>query len=802
MIHRLVACVLCLLMLAPRLVAALDLGAIEARSALYEPLDARIPLDDIRNGDLEELKVALGSPAQFELAGVTRMSHLNFLRFTVVEQGDGDSYIRVWTEEPVIERSLTFLIDVDWSRGHTVRGYKLHLASAAGGETAGASPDRRTEPEAAPGAETSASGATPASPSASSGATYGPVRASDTLWSIAARFRPDDSISVQRMMLALLEANPEAFAIGNVNALNAGVTLRIPTVEEIGPDDLQAAIAEVERQSTAWEQYREGVREVPATPAVPAQRVSEPEEPRGRVEVVSPETAMTAAGREEGAGIQALRNELALAVEAADAGRRENDELKLRLTEAEDHIKELSRLVDLKNEEIAALQTELRAMAEEVSKLGVATSEEAEPKPVLAPEEAAPQPAPAPAPEEAEPKPVLAPEEEAAAEPGPVPALEEAEPRSLPFDLGALPVNPVFLVGGAGLILILLGILALLRRRRASAEEDDALDVAEQAVSEEASLPVPEEDNILQELEAVAAELADDPADVPDRQPRAARTAGLIDDPEIEPTESDARRPGPDRQVEERMAELWEDHSETERAFFAETDGDDDTSEMTFDIDALVGEDSDLGRADDAISDDFDISDLADLAELAGEREAGPARRADEASGDLDSLFSHHDTEASDSGESVPATGTGGPSSLDADVLDGESKNALFATPDDGDSMDSDSGADGVAAFETDRRYVPAPEEDVDFEPDLDDDSGDSELALRSLLGDSENDGEQGMVSLEDFGEDEVQTKIDLAQVYMEMGDTESARGFLEAVLAEGDAEQQDTAREMLSRLA
>ena len=47
-----------------------------------------------------------------------------------------------------------------------------------------------------------------------------------------------------------------------------------------------------------------------------------------------------------------------------------------------------------------------------------------------------------------------------------------------------------------------------------------------------------------------------------------------------------------------------------------------------------------------------------------------------------------------------------------------------------------------------------------------------------------------------------MQTKIDIAQVYMEMGDTDGARGFLEAVLAEGDADQRDAAREMLAKLS
>ena len=54
---------------------------------------------------------------------------------------------------------------------------------------------------------------------------------------------------------------------------------------------------------------------------------------------------------------------------------------------------------------------------------------------------------------------------------------------------------------------------------------------------------------------------------------------------------------------------------------------------------------------------------------------------------------------------------------------------------------------------------------------------------------------------LEDVGDDEIQTKIDLAQVYTEMGDYDSARGFLEAVLADGDDDQREVAREMLSKL-
>ena len=455
MMHRLLVCVVCLLMLAPRFAPALGLGAIDVRSARNEPLEARIPLSRTQSGDVEGLRVELGSPAQFELAGVARLHFLELLEFTVVEEG-GRGYIRVWTDEPIVEPSLTFLVEVDWPRGRTVRGYKLRLAQAVAG-TAGASangpPAPKTEREPGTGAPANgppapeverepgngASVSTPAPVLASGGATYGPIRASDTLWSLATRLRPDDSVSVQRMMLALLEANPEAFAIRNVNALNAGAILRIPARDEIRPDGPEAAIAEVKRQHEAWARHRESVRAapVPSAPApAPSLRKTEPE-PSGRIEVVSSETAMNAVGREERADIQTLRNELALAIEEADVGRRENEELKLRLAEVEDHVRELNRLVALKSEEIAALQAELRAMAEmEPEPAPPETEPDVAPpetEPGLAPPEAKPEPAPASPEGGSKPEPAPAPPEgESKPEPAPAPPEGESKPEPAP----------------------------------------------------------------------------------------------------------------------------------------------------------------------------------------------------------------------------------------------------------------------------------------------------------------------------------------------------------------------------------
>jgi pilus assembly protein FimV len=51
-------------------------------------------------------------------------------------------------------------------------------------------------------------------------------------------------------------------------------------------------------------------------------------------------------------------------------------------------------------------------------------------------------------------------------------------------------------------------------------------------------------------------------------------------------------------------------------------------------------------------------------------------------------------------------------------------------------------------------------------------------------------------------GTDEVATKLDLAQAYIDMGDSDGARDILSEVLSEGDEGQKNEAKEMLTRLA
>ena len=89
--------------------------------------------------------------------------------------------------------------------------------------------------------------------------TYGPIRPGDDLWDIARRVYPDHhDLTMDQVMLALLRANPQAFAYPcNANGpLHSGVVLRVPSVAEVAALNRDEAQREFLRQSREWDEHR------------------------------------------------------------------------------------------------------------------------------------------------------------------------------------------------------------------------------------------------------------------------------------------------------------------------------------------------------------------------------------------------------------------------------------------------------------------------------------------------------------------------------------------------------------------
>ncbi len=487
-----------LFLLLPSASWALGLGDIRVETALNEPLVAEIPVLSASKKDLRDMKVRLAPKAAFAKLGLDRSYVLTQLRFTPTTV-NGRPVIRITSRKPIREPFLDFLIEVNWPKGRLVREYTVLL-----------DPPTLLERRAAPGvqaAQTAAPSAAyrfdqPAGPASEYG---GPrvsggwpetveVRPGDSLYRIARRLAPQVAgMGVEQLMVALYEANPQAFG-GNMNLLRAGTRLRVPGADEVSAIEPAAARAEIARQTEQWSQQASSVAATPSEPEYevvsgpapaaqqaaaeattagaepPAARqepVPDHGAPQAHLEIVAPaeETGSGAdSGVQAGGGSGAadesadVQASLALAREVAKAREEENTALKSRLSQLEEMLKRSERIIELQNRELEALR-------ERIARLEAGVSAE--------PANAATQ---ADTAEQAQKEPVGAGGAGPADAKKTAAAAARAEPAQdqKPYStLDVLMDNPMWLygVGAGGALLLLLALLALRRRR----SEDDVV---------------------------------------------------------------------------------------------------------------------------------------------------------------------------------------------------------------------------------------------------------------------------------------------------------------------------------------
>ena len=214
--------------------------------------------------------------------------------------------------------------------------------------------------------------------------TYGPITNADTLWRIASTFRPDPSISINQVMIAIFQTNPDAFADNNINHIKNGSVLRIPTREEILRVSLEQAQRKVDNDS------KKTIKPTPQPAAQPAPTVvtapltvpvetpitstPAPAQPAPQSGQVT-ESLLPVDQAEMAAESQRLREQLALSMNDMQTLVEENTELHARIEELTGKVKKFAvevagfentrrELELLKREKLAAEQ---RAMEEKAS---------------------------------------------------------------------------------------------------------------------------------------------------------------------------------------------------------------------------------------------------------------------------------------------------------------------------------------------------------------------------------------------------------------------------------------------------
>jgi pilus assembly protein FimV len=364
-------------------VAALDLGQIQVKSALGQPLLAEIPLHPATAAELQNLTVQLASSEEFARAGIVGGRPAVPLHFSVAKSASGQQIIRITSSVAVDDPYLDLLLEINGKAGKSVREFAILLdppgmSSAppaaptpapavaatnrsAPAPTAAEPRARRSTPAAAPAPRTTA---------ATASGKYGPVQPGQTLSSIA-RDNAASGVDVSQMLLALKQANPDAFYRDNINALKSGVVLRVPAPSEAQSMAVAAAIAEVRRENSDW---RNGNVSKPGTLADAATHTSastsadHTDVPAGdRLALVPPKQGGSVASGGGGSADKggkasaAAQQELLRTKESLASLQQQSTDLKSRLKDLSDINSKNANLLSLKDNEIAQLQAQLAA---------------------------------------------------------------------------------------------------------------------------------------------------------------------------------------------------------------------------------------------------------------------------------------------------------------------------------------------------------------------------------------------------------------------------------------------------------
>jgi FimV N-terminal domain len=344
---------------------ALGLGDIKTASALNQEFKADIALLSVAKGELDGVQVKLASADEFEKAGIERPFYLTLLKFKPERLPDGRAVIRVTSDFPIREPFLDFLVEINWPKGRLIREYTVLLDPPV--TTRRRAPQVRT---ASAPVSTSRAAATPRgeTPSVVAGkGEYGPVRANETLWSIARKLRPKGA-SMQQMMIALHRANPDAFIEGDINRLKRGQVLRVPSADEVlslSRAEARRAYRQAQAQWLAWrsERMQQAAGRKAATSQGPAGTTlgGEPQSEL-RIATARPE-GKGEAGASEIRGdetIDDIKRKLLLARENAEASRLESESLRNEVDELQKRLDEMRRLLMLKDDQLARLQAQTR----------------------------------------------------------------------------------------------------------------------------------------------------------------------------------------------------------------------------------------------------------------------------------------------------------------------------------------------------------------------------------------------------------------------------------------------------------
>ncbi len=277
---------------------ALALGRVNVQSAIGEPLRAEIDVPDINAEEAASLKASIANPEAFKAAGLEYNPALGSATLSLQRRPDGRSFLRLTSDRPINEPFVDLILEANWSSGRIVRDYTMLFdppnvraqsapapitapsvssvtpstavaprTAAPAPSIAQAAPSRApAAPRPAPAPRAAAAPAAPAAPAKPGSVT---VKAGNTATQLAVRYKPQ-GISLDQMLVAMLNANPDAFIEGNVNRLKKGAVLDMPTAATAGGTSEAEARQIISAQSKDFGDFRRRLAQGAPAAAAPS----------------------------------------------------------------------------------------------------------------------------------------------------------------------------------------------------------------------------------------------------------------------------------------------------------------------------------------------------------------------------------------------------------------------------------------------------------------------------------------------------------------------------------------------------
>ncbi|MCW8857588.1 MAG: pilus assembly protein FimV [Kangiella sp.] len=759
---------------------SLGLGELKTESGLNQPLNAEIVLLSSKDLQESDLRARVASFEAYERYGVTREPFHSQLRFEVYTKADGSKAVRVSSNSPIKEPYVNIIIELDWPQGKLMREYTLLLDPPVFNKTtpvlsqpepsqtqvtpsqrpsAVAEEVKRTpaetrptqkepelepesqqtrieEPKKQPAPTTTERRSAPAFEGNSWSVGRG-----QTLWSIAKELRPENA-TVQQTLIALYRANPDAFINSDINRVKAGSTLKVPDQSFVDSISHAEALSEY-RASLSKNQAPLDVRKTVSE----TQTTSEPTTKGGRLSIASVEDSSLnqAGGSEtESNSVDELQGEVNTLREAVETLKLQNQQLKEELQAKEDLA---DTGVQLEDDTLAVLSGSAEA-AEDSLPIEPVT----EPDVI---EEQSSDDISSTQPEQAET------EKTAAAKPTTLPSTQP-ETKEEPFYQAE---NFWYWVGGGLLgLLVLAGGAVYWRNRQPPAEGESSL-IPTFGDSGRKKEPTSPRDSFLDKTKVSGEELPSDPiseADILIARGKMTQANHLLEKALTKDPKND--------EVRVKLMEILASQKNAE-SFYEVKKG------LTKDFDY----DSKLG---------LKVASLSSLVEPP--KAAKPIAKSSTALPDEDDVFGFDDLKE---GKEVNVD-------LSAELEATEEPEVETTSTSDSldfDLSDFEKEVEATANQEKSRVKSEAqPEVQKDSNIDFSLESDDEDLVTEEQGADSSlqmaDDDASGV------SEDEVQTKLELAKAYLEMGDEDSAKDILQEVQKEGNSTQSEEAAKLLAK--